>query len=152
MKRLTWIISLLVIITLLVVNACKDGILQPIGLGSEATMSTPILQLGESWTGNLDDLLDVTVHYDTLSNTVYGTVTNISSMKLCWGLSEPHMKLGSQTVGELGPEMLGHLNPGQQVDTSLSVFDDPRYTGYQFDGYVLHLEMYDCSGGAPDPY
>jgi hypothetical protein len=152
MKRLIWIFPVLVLTIAIAVNSCKDAILQPNGLGSEATMSSPILQLGESWQGNMAGLIDVTANYDTLTNTVYGTIKNVSSRKLCWALSEPHMKLGTQTVGELGPEKLGHLLPGQLVNTSLSVFDDPKYTGYTFDGYVLHMEVFDCSGGAPSPY
>jgi hypothetical protein len=152
MKRLFRISPILILITIIAVNSCKDAIVQPINLGNEVTMSSPILQLGESWQGNMAGLIDVKVNYDTLTNTISGTIKNVTTKTLCWTLSEPHMKLGTQTAGELGPQKLYDILPGQQVSTSLSVLNDPQYTGYKFDGYVLHLEVYDCNGGAPAPY
>lgn len=144
--------SLLIFLISIVMTSCKKTNSFPINLGNEVDFSSPILQLGESWQGNMGGLIDVTTHYDTTTNEVYGTVKNVSAMELCWGLSEPHMKLGTQTVGELGPQKLGNLLPGEQINTSLFVLSDPRYTEYAFDGYVIHLEVYDCSGSAPPPY
>lgn len=152
MKRLFGIISMLAVAVLLTTMACKKAVKQPVGLGTEATMSSPILQLGQSWQGNMAGLIDVTIDYDTSTHIISGTITNVSSQKLCWALSEPHMKLGNQTVGELGPEQLGDLLPGQQVTTSLSVLNDPKYTGYNYDGYLIHMEVYDCTAGIPAPY
>lgn len=151
MKRLVWI-AIVTLITILLLSSCKDAMQAPINLGSESTMSSPILAIGESWQGNMNGLIDVTAQYDTLTSTIYGTITNVASQKLCWVMSEPHMKLGTRTVGELGPEMLGHINPGEQVNFSMLIYGDPKYSGYDFDGYVLHMETYDCSGGTPDPY
>lgn len=152
MKRLFWISPILILLTIITLYSCKDAIVQPINLGNELTMSSPILQLGESWQGNMAGLIDVTVDYDTLTNTISGTIKNVTTKTLCWALSEPHMKLGTQTAGELGPQKLNDILPGEQVSTSLSVLNDPKYTGYKFDGYVLHLEVYDCNGGVPAPY
>ena len=152
MKRRFPELLMLTLIVALTFSSCKKATVPPVGLGSEATMSSPILKLGESWQGTMSGLIEVSVSYDTTTHTVSGTIKNISSGKLCWLLSEPHMKMGSKTVGELGPGMLGDLLPGEQVNTSLDVLTDPRYTGYQFDGYVLHMEAYDCTAGAPAPY
>ena len=43
------------------------------------------------------------------------TVQNTTSQTLCYVQAEPHLKSGTQTVGELGPDVLGDLNPGQQA-------------------------------------
>ena len=59
------------------------------------------------------------------------------------------MKSGSKTVGELGPEKLGHLNPGQEVTSSLSVASERELAGVFYDGYVVHMEVFDCSGPGP---
>lgn len=131
---------------------CKKPKVAPISLGSEVTMSSPILKLGESWSGNMAGLLDVVVHYDTTNNRIHGTVTNVSGKKLCWTLSEPHLKMGNNTVGELGPQKLGDLAPGEQAKTDVMVASDPKYSGYTYDGYVMHMEVYDCSAGVPAPY
>lgn len=151
MKRFIGIITLLSFIVGSL-YACKKANKQPIGLGTETTMSSPILQLNEVWSGTMVGLIDVSTSYDSLTKTVNGTVKNISSKVLCWTLAEPHMKMGTQTAGELGPGMLGDLQPGQQVSISMSVLNDPKYTGYTYDGYLLHMEVYDCNGGIPLPY
>lgn len=151
MKQIIGFLSLMLLISI-ATTSCKKANPFPVNLGNEVDFSSPILQLGESWQGNMGGLIDVTINYDTLTNTVYGTVKNTSSKKLCWALGEPHMKLGTQTVGELGPEKLGDLLPGQQVNTNLTVLTDPKFTGYTFDGYVMHMEVYDCNGAAPPPY
>ena len=59
------------------------------------------------------------------------------------------MKSGTQTVGELGPDVLGDLNPGQDAFTSVSVSSEPSLAGVSFDGYVIHLEVFDCAGPGP---
>lgn len=152
MKQRISFFSMRMAIVLAVAFSCKNAVVQPINLGNETTMSSPILKIGESWQGTMAGLIEVDVSYDTLTHTISGTITNVSGKKLCWALSEPHMKLAGQTVGELGPEKLGHILQGKQVNTKIAVKKDPKYTGYTFDGYVLHLEVYDCSGGAPPPY
>ena len=54
--------------------------------------------------------------------------------------AEPHLKMETKTVGELGPDKLEDLDPGQQAATSLVA------TGVSFDGYVIHMEVFDCGG------
>ena len=90
------------------------------GEAGEAAMSSPIIPLAQSWNGVLGGLA-VTVQYDAATQSIHGTVRNTLSEKLCYVQAEPHLKSGTKTVGELGPEKLGHLNPGQEATTSLSV-------------------------------
>ena len=52
-------------------------------------------------------------------------------------------------MGELGPEKLGHLAPGQEVTSSLTVASEPKLAGVSFDGYVVHMEVFDCDGPGP---
>ena len=113
----------------------------------EAEMSSPIIPLGQSWTGVLGGLA-VSMQYDAETRTVYGTVQNTLVQKLCYVQTEPHIKSGTSTVGELGPERLGHPNPGQEVTSSLAVASEPKLAGVSYDGYVVHMEVFDC----PVPY
>jgi len=132
--------------------ACKKAVVQPINLGNEVDFSSPILSLGESWTGTMGGLLEVSSTNDTINGIIQYTVKNISNKKLCWSLSEPHLKNGTQTAGELGPDMMGDLAPGNTVSSQIKISLDPKFTNYLFDGYVIHMEVYDCSGGIPLPY
>ncbi len=118
------------------------------GERGEAAMSSPIIPLRESWDGVLGGLA-VSMQYDAATVTVHGTVRNTLSQKLCFVQAEPHLKSGTKTVGELGPEKLGHLNPGQEATSSLSVASEPKLAGVSFDGYVVHMEVFDCSGPGP---
>ena len=117
----------------------------------EAAMSSPIIPLGESWSGVLGGLA-ASMQYDAATQTVHGTVRNTLSQKLCYVQAEPHLKSGATTVGELGPEKLGDLNPGQEAATSLSVAGEPGLAGVSYDGYVMHLEVFDCAGPGPVPH
>ena len=114
----------------------------------EAAMSSPIVPLGQSWNGVLGGLA-VSMQYDAATRTVHGTVQNTLSQKLCYVQAEPHLKSGSRTVGELGPEKLGHLNPGQEITSSLAVAGEPELAGVSYDGYVVHMEVSDCAGPGP---
>ncbi len=49
-------------------------------------------------------------------------------------------------MGELGPDKLGDLNPGQTVTTNVSVASEPALADVAFDGYVVHMEVFDCAG------
>ena len=118
------------------------------GEGSEAAMSSPITPLGQSWNGILGGLA-VSMQYDAATLTVHGTVRNTLSQKLCYVQAEPHLKSGTKTVGELGPEKLGHLNPGQEATTSLTVASEPNLAEVSYDGYVVHMEVFDCGGPGP---
>ena len=66
--------------------------------------------------------------------------------------AEPHLKAGTQTVGELGPDKLGDLNPGQEATSSVSVSSEPSLAEVFFDGYVIHMEVFDCGGPGPVPH
>ena len=121
------------------------------GENREAASSSPIIPLGDSWNGVLVGLA-VSMQYDAATRSAHGTVRNTLSQKLCYMQAEPHLKSGTKTVGELGPEKLGDLNPGQQATTSLSVASEPNLAGGSFDGYVVHMEVFDCSGLGPAPH
>ena len=118
------------------------------GESREAAMSSPIIPLGQSWNGVLGGLA-VSMRYDAATRTVHGTVRNTFSEKLCYVQAEPHLKSGTRTLGELGPEKLGNLNPGQETTSSLSVASEPELAGVYYDGYVVHMEVFDCSGPGP---
>ena len=118
------------------------------GEAGEAAMSSPIIPLAQSWNGVLGGLA-ITMQYDAATWSIHGTVRNTLAEKLCYVQAEPHLKSGTKTVGELGPEKLGHLNPGQEATTSLSVASELKLAGVSFDGYVVHMEVFDCSGPGP---
>ena len=121
------------------------------GESSEAAMSSPVTPLERSWSGVLGGLA-VAMQYDAATRSVHGTVRNILQQKLCYVQAEPHLKSGTTTVGELGPEKLGDLNPGQEATMSLSVAREPNLAGVSYDGYVIHLEVFDCAGPGPQPH
>ena len=125
------------------------------GAGSEAAMeaamSSPIIPLDQTWNGVLGGLA-VSAWYDATTQTVHSTVQNTLPQTQCYVQAEPHLKSGSSTVGELGPDQLGDLNPGQQAISSVSVASEPSLVGVAFDGYVVHLEVFDCGGPGPVPH
>ena len=114
----------------------------------EAAMSSPITPLDQTWNGVLGGLA-ISAQYDAATQSVNATVQNTTSQQLCYVQAEPHLKLGTQTVGELGPQKLGDLNPGQTVMSSLSVADEQSLAGVAYDGYVIHMEVFDCGGPGP---
>ena len=117
----------------------------------EAAMSSPIIPLDQTWNGVLGGL-SISANYDAATRSVNATVENTTSQPLCYVQAEPHLKSGTQTVGELGPDVLGDLNPGQQVTSSVSVASEPSLTGVAFNGYVVHMEVFDCGGPGPVPH
>ena len=117
----------------------------------EAAMSSSITPLGQSWNGVLGGLA-VSARYDAATQSVNATVQNTLSQKLCYVQAEPHLKSGTKTVGELGPDKLGDLNPGQQATSSLTVASEPKLAGVAYDGYVVHMEVFDCAGSGPVPH
>ena len=119
-----------------------------IGESREAEMSSPIVPLRQSWSGVLGGLA-VSMQYDPATRTVHGTVRNASSQKVCYVQAEPHLKSGTSTVGELGPDKLGDLNPGQETSSSLAISSEPKLARTSYDGYVVHMEVFDCSGPGP---
>ena len=90
--------------------------------------------------------------YDAATQTVHATVQNTLSQVLCYVQAEPHLKSGTKTVGELGPDVLGHLSPGQETTSSVSVASESNLAGISFDGHVVHLEVFDCAGSGPAPH
>ena len=114
------------------------------GENNEAAMSSPITPLGQSWRGVLGGLA-VSMQYDAATRSVSGTVRNTLSQTICYVQAEPHLKSGTKTVGELGPDVLGHLSPGQEATTSLTVASEPELAGVSYDGYVVHMEVFDCT-------
>ena len=117
----------------------------------EAAMSSPITPLNQTWNGVLGGLA-ISAWYDSATQSVNSTVQNTTSQTLCYVQAEPHLKSGTQTVGELGPDVLGDLTPGQQVTSSVSVASEPNLVGVAFDGYVVHMEEFDCGGPGPQPH
>ena len=118
------------------------------GESGEAAMSSPVTPLGQSWNGVLGGLA-VSAQYDASARSVHATVRNTLSQMLCYVQAEPHLKAGKKTVGELGPGVVGHLNPGQEATSVLAVADEPELAGVSFDGYVVHMEVFDCAGPGP---
>ena len=117
----------------------------------EAAMSSPITPLGQTWNGNLGGLA-ISARYNAATQSVQSAVQNTLSQVLCYVQAEPHLKSGTTTVGELGPDVLGHLSPSQQVTSSVSVASEPGLAGVSFDGYVVHMEVFDCAGTGPVPH
>ena len=124
------------------------------GTGAEAgesAMSSPVIALDQTWDGVLGGLA-VSARYDAVARTVHATVRNTLSETLCYVQAEPHLKLGTRTVGELGPDMLGDLSPGQEATSSLTVAGEPTLAGVSYDGYVVHMEVFDCGGPGHKPH
>ncbi len=117
----------------------------------EAAMSSPITPLDQTWNGALGGMA-ISASYDAATQTVRSTVQNTLSQNLCYVQAEPHLKSGARTVGELGPDQLGNLNPGQQATSSIPVSSEPNLAGVSFDGYVIHMEVFDCGGPGPLPH
>ncbi|MDE0120953.1 MAG: hypothetical protein OXS33_04410 [bacterium] len=132
----------------------ESGVEGPEGSGvelNEAAMSSPVVPLDQTWNGNLGGLA-VSAWYDAATQTVHSTVQNTTSQALCYVQAEPHLKSGTQTVGELGPDVLGHLSPGQTATSSVALSTEPALAGVSFDGYVIHMEIFDCAGSGPVPH
>ena len=117
----------------------------------EAEMSSPVTPLDEPWSGVLGGIA-VDANFDQATGTMYTTVRNTTGETLCFVQSEPHLKSGANTVGELGPDVIGDLAPGQEVATSISLDSEPGLADVSFDGYVVHLEVFDCNGPGPQPH
>ncbi len=118
---------------------------------NEAAMSSPIIPLGRTWQGTLGPLA-IDARYDAATQSVISTVQNTTSQKVCYVQAEPHLKSGTTTIGELGPDKLGDLAPVQKVTSSMSVASEPALAGVAFDGYVVHMEVFDCAGPGPQPH
>jgi len=117
----------------------------------EAAMSSPIIPLDQTWNGMLGGLA-VSARYDAATRSVHTTVQNTLAQVLCYVQAEPHLKSGTNTVGELGPDVLGHLSPGQEATSNIAVASEPNLAGVTFDGYVVHMELFDCGGTGPVPH
>ena len=118
---------------------------------NEAAMSSPVIPLDEAWDGALGPLV-VSAWYDQATQTVHSTVTNTSTQTQCYVQAEPHLKSGTTTVGELGPDKLGDLAPGESATSSVALATEPALANVAFDGYVVHMEVFDCAGPGPQPH
>ena len=96
-------------------SAGEGGIEGSNEAAQEAAMSSPITPLDQPWNGVLGGLA-VSAQYDAATQSVNATVQNTLSQTQCFVRVEPHLKSGTQTVGELGPDVLGNLNPGTAGD------------------------------------
>ncbi|WP_420613694.1 hypothetical protein [Candidatus Spongiisocius sp.] len=122
--------------------------------GSEAgerAMSSPVVPIDQEWEGVLGGLA-VTARYDQATRTVHTTARNTLSHVLCYVQTEPHLKSGTRTVGELGPGVMGHLIPGEAATSVLAVASEPSLAGVSYDGLVTHMEVFDCGGAGPVPH
>ena len=117
----------------------------------EAAMSSPITPLDQTWNGVLGGLA-ISARYDAATQSVHTTAQNTTSQTLCYVQTEPHLKSGTQTVGELGPGVMGDLAPGQQATSVLPVSAEPELAGVAYDGYLVHMEVFDCGGPGPQPH
>ena len=117
----------------------------------EAAMSSPITPLDQTWNGALGGLA-ISARYDVATQSVHTTAQNTTSQTLCYVQTEPHLKSGTQTVGELGPGVMGDLAPGQQATSVLPVSAEPELAGVAYDGYLVHMEVFDCGGPGPQPH
>ncbi len=117
----------------------------------EAAMSSPTIPLDQTWNGMLGGLA-VSARYDASTQSVHTTVQNTLAQVLCYVQAEPHLKAGTRTVGELGPDVMGHLSPGQEATSNIEVASEPNLAGVTFDGYVVHMELFDCGGTGPVPH
>jgi ribosomal protein L19 len=116
--------------------------------GLESLMSSPVTPITKVWSGNLGGL-KVTGSYNLAAKSLKTVVTNTLSKKLGYVQTEPHLKKGSRTVAEMGPGMIGHLNPGQTKTLVLFIADEPELKGIVFDGYKMHMEVYAADGPGP---
>ena len=114
----------------------------------EAAMSSPITPLDQAWNGVLGGLA-ISARYDAATQSVHTTAQNTTSQTLCYVQTEPHLKSGTQTVGELGPGKMGDLAPGQKATSILPVSAEPELAGVGYDGYLIHMEVFDCGGPGP---
>ena len=117
----------------------------------EAAMSSPITPLDQTWNGALGGLA-ISARYDAATQSVHTTAQNTTSQTLCYVQTEPHLKSGTQTVGELGPGKMGNLAAGQQATSVLPVSAEPELAGVAYDGYLIHMEVFDCGGPGPQPH
>ena len=76
----------------------------------EATMSSPVTPLDQTWNGALGGLA-ISASCDAETQTVRATAQKTTQQTLCYVQSEPHLKSGTQTVGELGPGKMGRPGP-----------------------------------------
>ena len=47
---------------------------------------------------------------------------------------------------------MGDLAPGQQETSILPVSAEPELPGVAYDGYLVHMEVFDCGGPGPQPH
>ena len=118
------------------------------GAGESGDPSSPILGLDESWDGVVNGVR-TSMSYDAARGAFYGFVENPGDTTLCFVQIELNLKVGAQTVVELGPQPVGDLAPGARVPVELLVADEPLAAGVAFDAWEIHPEVFDCGGPGP---
>ena len=118
------------------------------GSGESGDPSSPILGLDESWDGVVNGVRTL-MSYDPARRAFYGFVENPGDTMICFVQIELKLKLGMQTVVELGPQPVGDLAPGERVPVELLVADEPLAAGAAFDAWEIHAEVFDCGGPGP---
>lgn len=145
MKRLSIIFIILLAVSILAIS-CKDN---TAAIVPETDPSSPILALTESWDGVINGLR-VAMSYDPSKKSFSGIVENTTAQTICFVQIELNLKRGTRTVVELGPGVVGDLQPGGLGNITLLVADEPTATGVTFDAWEIHPEMFDCNGPGPN--
>ncbi len=115
------------------------------GAGESGDPSSPILALDESWDGVVNGVR-TSMSYDAERGAFTGFVENPGDTALCFVQIELNLKQGTQTVVELGPQLVGDLAPGAQRPVELLVADESLAAGVAFDAWEIHPEVFDCGG------
>ena len=118
------------------------------GAGESGDPSSPILALDESWDGSVNGVR-TSMSYDAARGAFTGFVENPGNTTVCYVQIELNLKQGTQTVVELGPQPVGDLAPGAQVQVELLVADEPLAAGVAFGAWEIHPEVFDCAGPCP---
>lgn len=118
------------------------------GSGESGDPSSPILALDEGWDGIVNGVRTA-MSYDPVARSFSGAVENTTNQTLCFVQIELHLKQGTTTVVELGPQPVGDLAPGAQTTVELLVADEPSAAGVAFNAWEIHPEMFDCGGSGP---
>ena len=86
-----------------VAGRCEESGESSVSELNEAAMSSPITALDQRWDGILRGLA-ISMQYEETTRSIYGTVENISTQKLCYVQAEPHLKLEDKQLLNLVPK------------------------------------------------
>ena len=117
----------------------------------EAAMSSPITPLNQTWNGVLGGLA-ISARYDAATQSVHATVRNTLSQKLCYVANRTSPEVGDADGRGAGTRQAGRPEPRTEAASSLAVASEPKLAGVSYDGYVIHMEVFDCAGPGPVPH